>query len=54
MAKGGLTNGPSHARGGIKMTVKDTGQQIEVEGGEGIINKHVMSSDKKVSYKGKK
>lgn len=54
MAKGGLTNGPSHARGGIEMTVKDTGQQIEVEGGEGIINKHVMSSDKKVSYKGKK
>ena len=52
--KGGLTKGASHARGGIKMTVKSTGQQIEVEGGEGIINKHVMTSDKKVSYKGKK
>jgi hypothetical protein len=54
MAKGGLTKGKSHAKGGIKMTVKDTGQQIEVEGGEGIINKYVMSSDKKISYKGKK
>ena len=52
--KGGLTKGDSHAKGGIKMTVKSTGQQIEVEGGEGIINKHVMSSGKKVSYKGKK
>ena len=54
MAKGGLTKGKSHAKGGIKMTVKDTGQQIEVEGGEGIINKYVMTSDKKISYKGKK
>lgn len=52
--KGGLTKGASHAKGGIKMTVKSTGQQIEVEGGEGIINKHVMSSGKKISYKGKK
>ena len=51
---GGLTKGPSHAKGGIKMKVKSTGQQIEVEGGEGIINKHVMSSNKKISYKGKK
>ena len=51
---GGLTKGPSHAKGGIKMKVKSTGQQIEVEGGEGIINKHVMSSKKKISYKGKK
>ena len=47
---GGLTKGPSHAKGGIKMKVKSTGQQIEVEGGEGIINKHVMSSKKKISY----
>ena len=51
---GGLTKGPSHAKGGIKMNVKSTGQNIEVEGGEGIINKHVMSSKKKISYKGKK
>ena len=51
---GGLTKGPSHAKGGIKMKVKSTGQNIEVEGGEGIINKHVMSSKKKISYKGKK
>ncbi len=51
---GGLTKGPSHSKGGIKMKVKSTGQQIEVEGGEGIINKHVMSSKKKISYRGKK
>ena len=38
-AKGGFTKGPSHADGGIPMTVKSTGQKIEVEGGEAIINK---------------
>jgi len=51
---GGLTKGKSHAKGGIKMKVKSTGQNIEVEGGEGIINKYVMSDDKKYSYEGKK
>ena len=29
-AKGGFTNGPSHDDGGIPMTVKSTGQKIEV------------------------
>jgi len=52
-AKGGLTKGKSHKEGGIPMTVKSTGQKIEVEGGEGIINKHSMSSDKKYEYEGK-
>jgi len=37
--RGGLTKGPSHANGGIPGIVKDTGQPIEVEGGEIIINK---------------
>ena len=50
---GGLTKGKSHAKGGIKMKVKSTGQNIEVEGGEGIINKYVMSDGKKYSYEGK-
>ena len=50
---GGLTKGKSHAKGGIKMKVKSTGQNIEVEGGEGIINKHVMSSREKYDYEGK-
>ena len=50
---GGLTKGKSHAKGGIKMEVKSTGQNIEVEGGEGIINKHTMSSKDKFDYEGK-
>jgi hypothetical protein len=50
---GGLTNGKSHAKGGIKMKVKSTGQNIEVEGGEGIINKHTMSSKDKHTFEGK-
>lgn len=37
--KGGLFVGKSHAKGGIPAIVVDTGQQIEVEGGEAIINK---------------
>ena len=53
MAKGGLTKGKSHAKGGIKMKVKSTGQNIEVEGGEGIINKYVMSDDEKYTFEGK-
>lgn len=50
---GGLTKGKSHAKGGIKMKVKSTGQNIEVEGGEGIINKHTMSSTDKHTFEGK-
>ena len=34
---GGLSDGPSHEQGGIPITVKNTGQQIEIEGGEGVI-----------------
>ena len=37
--KGGLFVGKSHAKGGIPAIVVDTGQPIEVEGGEVIINK---------------
>lgn len=37
--KGGLFVGDSHAEGGIPAIVTDTGQPIEVEGGEAIINK---------------
>jgi hypothetical protein len=38
--KGGLFVGKSHDEGGIPAIVVDTGQPIEVEGGEVIINKH--------------
>ena len=51
-AKGGFTIGPSHAEGGIPMTVKSTGQKIEVEGGEGIINKRSMADDRKFRVEG--
>ena len=37
--KGGLFVGKSHEDGGIPAIVTDTGQPIEVEGGEAIINK---------------
>lgn len=51
-AKGGFTIGPSHAEGGIPMTVKSTGQKIEVEGGEGIINKKSMADNRKFKVEG--
>tara|TARA_R100001015_G_C4634004_1_gene199747 strand:- start:3480 stop:4088 length:609 start_codon:yes stop_codon:yes gene_type:complete len=44
--RGGFTKGPSHADGGIPMVVKSTGQKVELEGGEGVINKKSMSDDK--------
>ena len=38
-SKGGLANGPSHDNGGIKFLTKATGgQQMEMEGGEFIVN----------------
>ena len=37
----------------MPMEVKSTGQKVELEGGEGVINKHVMSSKKKFTYQGK-
>jgi hypothetical protein len=51
--KGGITYGPSHADGGIAVKNKSTNEMLEVEGGEGITNKHVMASDKTVKLNGK-
>ena len=51
-AKGGFTIGPSHEDGGIPMTVKSTGQKIEVEGGAGIINKKNMADNRKYVVEG--
>jgi hypothetical protein len=51
--KGGITYGPSHANGGIPVKNKSTNEMLEVEGGEGITNKHVMASDKTVKLNGK-
>jgi len=51
--KGGITKGKSHKEGGIPMVVKSTGQQVELEGGEGVINKRNMASDSKFEFQGK-
>jgi len=51
-AKGGLTNGKSHEEGGIEMIVKSTGQKVELEGGEGVVNKYNMSSEEKRDFNG--
>ena len=51
--RGGLTKGKSHAKGGMPMEVKSTGQKVELEGGEGVINKYVMSSKDKYTYEGR-
>ena len=54
MAKNsGITKGKSHKEGGIPMTVKSTGQKIEVEGGEGIVNKYAMSNTDTFQFEGK-
>jgi hypothetical protein len=51
--KGGLAYGNSHDKGGMPMVVKSTGQNIEIEGGEGVINKRSMQMTKKVEFEGK-
>ena len=51
-AKGGITEGKSHKEGGIPMVVKSTGQQVELEGGEGVINKRNMASNKTYDFEG--
>ena len=50
---GGLTEGKSHSKGGIDMVVKSTNQRVELEGGEGVLNKYVMSSEDKYEFEGK-
>ena len=52
-AKGGLTKGKSHSKGGMPMQVKSTGQKVELEGGEGVLNKYVMSDDNTYEFEGK-
>ena len=52
-AKGGITKGKSHKEGGIPMVVKSTGQKVELEGGEGVINKKNMADTKLHTFDGK-
>jgi hypothetical protein len=51
--KGGITYGKSHAEGGIPVKNQSTGDMLEVEGGEGIVNKRSMASKSKVTLNGK-
>ena len=51
--KGGLAYGNSHDNNGIPLEVKSTGQKIEIEGGEGVVNKISMQSNEKVEFEGK-
>lgn len=52
-AKGGLAYGNSHDKGGIPLKVSSTGQNIEIEGGEGVVNKRSMQMTKKLEFEGK-
>jgi GNAT superfamily N-acetyltransferase len=51
--RGGITYGKSHAEGGIPVKNESTGDMLEVEGGEGIVNKRSMASADKVTLNGK-
>lgn len=53
-SNGTITVGPSHDDGGIPVYNKGTNQMLEVEGGEGIINKRSMALNKKVTFNGEK
>ena len=53
ISRGGITYGNSHANGGIKVFNKGTGDMLEVEGGESVINKRSMASPKMVKLNGK-
>jgi hypothetical protein len=54
VSNGTITVGASHEEGGIPVYNKGTGQMLEVEGGEGIINKRSMALKKKVTLNGDK
>lgn len=51
-AEGGEIQGRSHAQGGVPMMVRSTGQRVELEGGEGVINKRSMASNDILTLKG--
>jgi len=51
-AAGGVVDGPSHSQGGVPMRVRSTGQRVELEGQEGVINKKSMRSTRVVHVSG--
>lgn len=54
LALGGLAEGPPHSEGGIPLVVKSTGQNIEIEGGELVVNKFSSSETEKFEFEGEK
>lgn len=53
LATKGLFVGKPHSQGGIPSMVKETGQQIEIEGGEFYICKEAYNSSERYSFKNK-
>jgi hypothetical protein len=51
--EGGLIEGKSHSKGGVKAIVKPTGKDVELEAGEAVIKKTVVKSKKKYEFEGK-
>lgn len=51
---GGYIEGPSHAEGGVTMPVGSSGRMVELEGGEGVVNKRSMASQKTITLNGKR
>lgn len=49
--RGDLLEGPSHKEGGIPVNVADS-QMVEMEGGEGVVNKRSMASKKTYKFQG--
>jgi hypothetical protein len=49
--RGELLEGPSHKEGGIPVRVGES-NMVEMEGGEGVVNKRSMSSEKKYNFEG--
>jgi hypothetical protein len=54
VSKGTITIGASHEEGGIPVYNRGTDEMLEVEGGEGIINKRSMALNKEVTFNGEK
>lgn len=51
-ARGGVVKGKTHRQGGEHFIVRSTGQRVELEGGEGVINRRSMQSKEVLSATG--
>jgi hypothetical protein len=50
---GGILQGESHAEGGIEaVVITDNNRPVELEGGEGILSKATMDSEKRYNFEG--